>query len=120
MAYYTSDSIPRGFIAKITEKQAAFELVSNDLQAIAYEIFDLELEIQAKNQEIVDLIESRPVPRWSGIDNVLCAIEKNKPEEIGKPGRLPYYMIHSYKMRPEQHINLLRIMYPHMIVKQPQ
>ena len=26
-------------------------------------------------------------------DNILCAIQKNEPDELGKPGRHPYYMI---------------------------
>ena len=36
----------------------------------------------------------------------MCAIQKNEPDELGKPGRHPYYMI-------------LRAKYPKMIIKRP-
>ena len=59
------------------------------MQAIQYENFDLGLDIQAKDHEIeicqnqiVDLIENRHVPRSGNIDNILCVVEKNTPDEI--------------------------------------
>ena len=103
------------------------ELVNNDLQAIQYENFDLGLDIQAKDLEIeicqnqiVDLIENRHVPRSGNIDNILCVIEKNTPDEIGKPGRHPCYMIRSQKKALPKHLNILREKYPNMIVKEPE
>ena len=46
-------------------------------------------------------------------DNILCAIQKNEPDELGKPGRHPYYM------RLQERINILRAKYPKMIIKRP-
>ena len=52
-------------------------------------------------------------------DNILCAIQKNEPDELGKPGRHPYYMIHCQRMRLQERINILRAKYPKMIIKRP-
>ena len=52
-------------------------------------------------------------------DNILCAIQKNEPDELGKPGRHPYYMIRCQRMRLQERINILRAKYPKMIIKRP-
>ena len=52
-------------------------------------------------------------------DNILCAIQKNEPDELGKPGRHPYYMIRCQRMRLQKRINILRAKYPKMIIKRP-
>ena len=91
------------------QHQLAIALVNDDLVAAEHEIFDLELEVQAKDYEIDDLVANRHVPQIDGIDNILAAYVKNKPGE-----RLPYYMIRCQRRVLNQQIKILRIKYPDM------
>ena len=49
----------------------------------------------------------------------MCAIQKNEPDELGKPGRHPYYMIRCQRIRLQERINILRAKYPKLIIKRP-
>ena len=123
-AWLIHDIIPKGFNAIIAEKQAALALVNNNLQAIQYENFDLGLDIQAKDlviercqNQILDLVQNRHVPRIGKHDNILCAIQKNESYETGKPGRHPYYMIRCQIMRLQERLHIKQLQYPNMIIK---
>ena len=71
--------------------------------------------IEEKDDEIRDLVQNRHVPRIGKYDNILCAIDKNTPEE-----HHPYYMIRCMRMRLQKRINILRAKYPDMIIKRPE
>ena len=60
--------------------------------AIADREREHQLLIEDKDDEIRDLVQNRHVPRIGEHDNILCAIEKNEPDELGKPGDHPYYI----------------------------
>ena len=115
-----TDVIPRGFNAIIAEKQQAIEERDNQLQAITYQNQFLVHDRTLLHNEIHNLVRNRHVPRSGDIDNILCVVEKNNPDEIGKPGRHPYYMIKSQKKALSKHLNILRDKYPNMIVKEPE
>ena len=76
--------------------------------------------IEEKDDEIQNLVRNRHVPRSGNIDNILCVVVKNNPDETGKPGRHPYYMIRCQKKALSKHLNILRDKYPLMIVKEPE
>ena len=76
--------------------------------------------VEEKDDEIQNLVRNRHVPRSGNIDNILCVVAKNNPDETGKPGRHPYYMIRCQKKALPKHLNILRDKYPNMIVKEPE
>ena len=119
---------------RLEEKNAQLALLNDDLaesqdlvKQLEYNNTGLQGEIRAKDQEIerridenADLIANRHVPRRNGIDNVLVVIEKNEPNEEGKEGMFPYYIIRSKKSHLAILISNLRQKYPLMEVKEPQ
>ena len=111
----------------IKEKEAALALLSNDLEnrdarikALEYENVGLQGEIRNGHVTITNLIENRHVPHSGNIDNILCVIQKNQPDEAGRKGRHRYYMIRCQKRALSTQINLLRISYPNMNVFEPE
>ena len=84
--------IPRYLNELITEK-TALDLVNNGLQDIAYEKFDLELEIRAKDYEIQHL-KQRYVDHSinAGKDNIIIIIRKHTKESDDKYHNLPYHI----------------------------
>ena len=111
----------------IEEKEAALALLSNDLEnrdarikALEYENVGLQGEIRNGHVTITNLIENRHVPHSGNIDNILCVIQKNQPDEAGRKGRHRYYMIRCQKRALSTQINLLRISYPNMNVFEPE
>ena len=68
----------------IEEKDTQLAILNNDL-AVQEEVAE-QLRVR-----IDDLIENRHVPRIGKHDNILCVIEKNEPDKLGKPGTHPYY-----------------------------
>ena len=110
----------------IEEKYTQLALVSDDLQAREYANVGLQDEIRAKDHEIergqnqiVDLIANRHVPRRGEFDTNLKVLEKIT-KELGKPGRYEYYMIRCQKRQLSARINVLRMKYPDMhMVKGP-
>ena len=98
------------------QHQLAIENIDREHQQVVEEK-DHEIEI-CQNQ-IVDLIENRHVPRIGKHDNILCAIQKNEPDELGKPGRHPYYMIRCQRMRLQERLHIKQLQYPNMVIKRP-
>ena len=119
-AWLIRDIIPKGFNAIIAGKQQAIEERDNQLQAITYQNQFLVHDRTMLHNEIQNLVRNRHVPRSGDIDNILCVVEKNNPDETGKPGRHSYYMIRSQKKALSKHLNILRDKYPNMIVKEPE
>ena len=115
-AWLIRDIIPRGFNAIITEKQQRIEEKDHQHQlAIANIDREHQQLIEEKDNEIRDLVQNRYVRRIGEHDNILCAIDKNEPEE-----HHPYYMIRCQRMRLQKRINILRAKYPNMIIKRPE
>ena len=102
------------------EHQLAIEDVGREHQ-LAIEDMGREHQqvIEEKDDEIHNLVRNRHVPHSGNIDNILCVVAKNNPDET-KPGRHPYYMIRSQKKALPKHLNILRDKYPNMIVKEPE
>ena len=108
------------------EKESAIALLNDDLQerdthirAIEFDNVSLQTQRDVYREQVTDLIANRHVPRSGDIDTVLLAVEKNMPDEDGKPGQHPYYMIRCQKKCLNIQIKLLRLKYPNMIVKEP-
>ena len=112
------DIIPRGFNAIIAEKQQTIEEKDTDLALLNDDINRKDIQLRVNDLEIQNLVRNRHVPRSGNIDNILCVVEKNNPDETGKPGRHPYYMIRCQKKALPKHLNILRDKYPNMIVKE--
>ena len=72
-------------------------------------------QLQRQNETL----QRRTVPRIGKHDNILCAIQKNEPDELGKPGRHPYYMIRCQRMRLQERLHIKQLQYPNMIIKRP-
>ena len=79
------------------DHQQAIRGRGNQIKAIQYENVSLQGEIRNARQTVMDLIENRHVLRRGVYDTVLLVVKKNKPEENGKSGQHPYYMIHCKK-----------------------
>ena len=75
--------------------------------------------MEEKDDEIQNLVRNRHVPRIGKHDNIVCAIQKNEPDELGKPGRHPYYMIRCQRMRLQQRLHIKQLQYPNMVIKRP-
>ena len=115
-AWLIHDVISRGFNKIIEEKQQAIE--GHHRRAIDRER-EHQLLIADKDDEIRDLVQNRHVPRIGEHDNILCAIEKNEPDELGKTGDHPYYMIRCQRMRLQERLHIKNLQYPNMIIKRP-
>ena len=86
---------------------------------IADKDYQHQLLIADKDDEIRDLVQNRHVPRIGEHDNILCAIEKNETDELGKPGDHPYYMIRCQRMGLQERLHIKNLQYPNMIIKRP-
>ena len=132
-----NDIIPRGFnklieekqlaikghLQTIEEQQGALALLNDDLmdaqehaRQLEYNNTGLQGEIRAKDQQIETLIP-RYVPKRGDYDNILVLISKNRPEEAGKAGRHPYYMIRCQKQSRVIQISKVKNKYPNMVVR---
>ena len=97
----------------ITEKDIQHRLAIEDMGREHQQV------IEEKDDEIQNLVRNRHVPRIGKHDNILCAIDKNAPEETGKPGRHPYYMIRCQQMRLQERLHIKQLQYPNMVIKRP-
>ena len=86
------------------------------IRAIEFDNVGLQGEIRAKDQQIETLIP-RYVPKRGDYDNILVLISKNRPEEAGKAGRHPYYMIRCQKQSRVIQISKVKNKYPNMVVR---
>ena len=114
-AWLIHDIIPKGFNAIIAEKQQTIEEKETTLALLNDDINRKDIQLRVNDLEIRDLVQNRHVPRIGKYDNILCAIDKNTPEE-----HHPYYMIRCMRMRLQKRINILRAKYPDMIIKRPE
>ena len=87
----------------------------------------LQGEIRAKDQEIArqrdevrELIQNRYVPHRRPVDNVLCVVKKNCPDEQGKPGKHKYYMIRCQRRQLAGRLRALKLRYPGMTKREPE
>ena len=59
-------------------------------------------QLQRQNETL----QRRTVPHIGKHDNILCAIQKNEPDELGKQGDHPYYMIRCQRMRLQERLHI--------------
>ena len=114
----------------IEEKESALALLNhrdNKIQGIQYKNVGLLGEIRGKDHQIErcenriqDLITNRHFPRSRDIDTVLAAVEKNCNEDCGKGGRHQYCMVRCQDRALKNQLELLRVKYPSMEVKEPK
>ena len=116
-AWIIHDIIPRGFNKIIEEKQKTIEQFHTD-------VHESDIQLQAMNDENVDLhaeiddlVVNRHVPRIDDIDTVLCAFVKNKHDEEGRAGDLPYYMVRCQKRNLDKQISTIMVKYPNMRIR---
>ena len=87
-----------------------------EIQGLQYENVGLQGEVRACERNI-ERLQQRYVNERGNIDNTLIAIEKNKPDEEGKPGRHPYAIIRCQKQNQGTQIYRKNRKYPDMIIK---
>ena len=103
---------------QIKDKDNALALLNDELDETQRNFIMLETDneqLQRQNETL----QRRTVPRIGKHDNILCAIQKNEPDELGKPGRHPYYMIRCQRMRLQERLHIKELQYPNMVIKRP-
>ena len=124
-AWLIRDIIPRGFNVIITEKQQTIEDKDNALALLNDELDETQrncIMLETDNEQLQrqnETLQRRTVPRIGKHDNILCAIQKNEPDELGKQGDHPYYMIRCQRMRLQERLHIKELQYPNMVIKRP-
>ena len=103
---------------QIKDKDNTLALLTDELDETQRNFIMLETDneqLQRQNE----ILQRRTVPRIGKHDNILCAIQKNEPDELGKPGDHPYYMIRCQRMRLQKRLHIKELQYPNMVIKRP-